>query len=405
MSETKTFSLEDFYHKNRRVLIWVIFLALLFLLRDFFTLIFLTYVLALLAARLMRLCMRYLHLSRRPSLLLIYGFFVIGLTLFATIIVPRVIGEADALVRKRTRIQQSLLDVKQRLLSEYPIIDRTLMSYLAGIVSEKSEDNIAAAQRNNPPTTQPVLSPASRSAAEDERILGMFLSQQGERVRAITPIIFNRLYNGTLNTLLALLFSFLIMLDFARLSKDVQSLRQSRLHDFYEQTAQPVVRFAWVVGQTLEAQAVIALTNTVLTFIGLLFLNIPSLAVLSLIVFLCSFVPVLGVFISTIPIVLIALNSGGIVTASMAIVLIIAIHLIEAYLLNPLIYGHHLKLNPVLILIILLVGHHAFGLWGMLLGVPVTYYFIHDVFGVPVLGERVSQKQITPPPESVEERI
>ena len=38
-------------------------------------------------------------------------------------------------------------------------------------------------------------------------------------------------------------------------------------------------------------------------------------------------------------------------------------------------------------LVILFVGHKAFGLWGMLLGVPVSYYFIHDVFGVPIWGE------------------
>jgi predicted PurR-regulated permease PerM len=63
--------------------------------------------------------------------------------------------------------------------------------------------------------------------------------------------------------------------------------------------------------------------------------------------------------------------------------MIIIIHAIEAYVLNPLVYGRHLKLNPVLTLIILFVAYHAFGLWGMLLGVPVARYFIHDVLGVP----------------------
>jgi predicted PurR-regulated permease PerM len=61
----------------------------------------------------------------------------------------------------------------------------------------------------------------------------------------------------------------------------------------------------------------------------------------------------------------------------------IPIHAFEAYLLNPLIYGKHLKLNPVLTLIILYVGYHAFGFWGLLLGVPLARYFIHDVLGVP----------------------
>jgi predicted PurR-regulated permease PerM len=87
-----------------------------------------------------------------------------------------------------------------------------------------------------------------------------------------------------------------------------------------------------------------------------------------------------------------------------AIGLVIVIHAIEAYLLNPIIYGRHLKLNPVLTLIILYVGYHAFGLWGMLLGVPVARYFIHDVIGVPFRERgrlpRRPQLPADPPPES-----
>src|SRR5690606_35777296 len=104
-------------------------------------------------------------------------------------------------------------------------------------------------------------------------------------------------------------------------------------------------------------------------------------AMLSMIVFVCSFIPVLGVFLSTTPIVLVALNTGGPALSLAAIGMVVLIHMIEAYLLNPMIYGRHLRLNPVLTLIILYVGYHAFGLWGMLLGVPVARYCIHDGTG------------------------
>jgi predicted PurR-regulated permease PerM len=118
---------------------------------------------------------------------------------------------------------------------------------------------------------------------------------------------------------------------------------------------------------------------------------------LSVIVFVCSFVPVLGVFISTTPIVLVAMNAGGPQLSLVAIGLVVVIHAIEAYLLNPIIYGKHLKLNPVLTLIILYVGYHAFGLWGMLLGVPVARYFFHDVLGVP-FGRKSSPPPTPPAP-------
>ena len=89
---------------------------------------------------------------------------------------------------------------------------------------------------------------------------------------------------------------------------------------------------------------------------------------------------------------LVALNAGGFGLSLAAIALVVIVHAIEAYLLNPLIYGKHLKLNPVLTLIILYVSYHAFGFWGLLLGVPVARYIIHDVLGVPY-RERGAPKQ------------
>ncbi|MCP5143503.1 MAG: hypothetical protein H6978_01635 [Gammaproteobacteria bacterium] len=44
-----TFSLDEFYQRNRRIVIWVILFALLWLVRDFFGLVFLSYVLAFIA--------------------------------------------------------------------------------------------------------------------------------------------------------------------------------------------------------------------------------------------------------------------------------------------------------------------------------------------------------------------
>jgi predicted PurR-regulated permease PerM len=175
----------------------------------------------------------------------------------------------------------------------------------------------------------------SESPKEDERLVQLIVQRLDATIRQYTPVLFSVLTKSSATMLFALLFSFLITLDITRLEKEIQTLRQSRLHDFYEQTAQPVVRFAWVVGRALQAQALIACTNTVLTLIGLLCLGIPSLAVLTMIVFVCSFIPVLGVFISTVPILLVALNAGGLGKAALVIVLVVVIHAIEAYCSIP----------------------------------------------------------------------
>ncbi len=52
---------------------------------------------------------------------------------------------------------------------------------------------------------------------------------------------------------------------------------------------------------------------------------------------------------------------------ALVVLLVTAIHFIEAYGLNPAIYSAHLKLHPLLVLTVLVVAEHSLGVWGLLL--------------------------------------
>ena len=69
------------------------------------------------------------------------------------------------------------------------------------------------------------------------------------------------------------------------------------------------------VRQVLCAQARIALVNTALTAAGMWALAIPGIGLLSLFVFICSFIPIAGCFISTVPIAFVALTEYGFLKA------------------------------------------------------------------------------------------
>lgn len=58
-------------------------------------------------------------------------------------------------------------------------------------------------------------------------------------------------------------------------------------------------------------QARIAAANTALTALGMSVLQIPGLGLLSVFVFICSFIPIAGCFISTVPIGFVALTEYG----------------------------------------------------------------------------------------------
>jgi predicted PurR-regulated permease PerM len=393
-----TFSLNEFYQRNRRVVIWVILFGLLWLLRDFFAVVFLSFVLAIVAFPAADLGMRRLRLPHWLAVTIVYVILLVLLASFVRFVVPSVASELNRMIGNLPATEATLIETKNRLVARYPTLRQPINGFLRSALAEErltlveleligerqrlglTEQQIAAAAESADVPTGALAEYFNR---QDQLLLNALMTVQFQRVRQYAPAVVNLLYRATATTLLALLFSYLILIDLNRIKAGISRLRTSRVGDFYEEAAQPIARFGILLGRAIEAQAAIAVVNTVLTLIGLLLLDIPLVAMLSVIVFVCSFVPVLGVFISTTPIVLVALNTGGPALSLAAIALVIVIHAVEAYLLNPLIYGKHLKLNPVLTLIILYVGYHAFGLWGMLLGVPVARYFIHDVIGVP----------------------
>lgn len=126
-------------------------------------------------------------------------------------------------------------------------------------------------------------------------------------------------------------------------------------------------------------QARIALVNTILTAIGLLALKIPNIGLLSLFVFICGFIPVAGVFISTSPMAFIALTEYGFLKLAGVLALVTVIHFVEGYVLNPMIYSAHLKLHPLMVLSAIVVAEHSLGVWGLMLAVPLSVFALDYV--------------------------
>jgi predicted PurR-regulated permease PerM len=415
-----SFSVKQFYRVNRRILIWIIFIAVLFMLREFFGIVFLTFALSFIGSGLSEQAQRWLRMPRRAAVFAVFGLFLVAIISALLFVVPTVVQEVNTLLGNLGETQAKITLFKDRVAEDYPALKRVIPGTIRGALSDERrlevDKELADAREELALTDQEIfrardLLPedpglAARTEAylgkEDDLLFRAFNAEQAERIRGPALHGVAVLGQGTATLLLALLFAFLITLDLVRIGRELATLRQSRLHHFYEQTAQPVVRFGYVVGRAIQAQAMIAVVNTLLTFFGMLLLDIPLLAALTLIVFLCSFIPVLGVWISTTPIFIVALNTHGADAALLVVVMVVILHALEAYVLNPLIYGAHLKLNPVLVLVILFVGYNLFGVWGTLLGIPVARYFMHDVFGMPALGERGDKTKYKPAPEPAE---
>ncbi len=377
------FSFDSFYEQNKRVLIWLCFFAGLWLMRDYVSILFLVFVLCYLTGPVSKLIQKYLRLPHYVATTLVFLAVLVACGAFLQYVTPKVVKEAEAVVANAGKLEAGVLKLQRELAEMHPVVTHAIVSYLRDAIP----DMVEAAWLKEHPDSQMVA-----AEALPRLYMGMLIA----KLRLFTPQIMAFVWHATGTLLISLLFAYLISLDTARLRAEMAGLRRSRLRHFHEETASAIVNFADTVGRALQAQFLIACLNTFLTVLGLLFLGLPAVTVLAVIVFFCSFIPVLGVFISTTPMVIVALGTGNLLMALWVVLLIIIIHVIEAYGLNPLIYGRQLRINPVLVLVILYIGHRAFGVWGMLLGVPVTHYVMRYVLDI----QEESDHETSPRPSS-----
>ncbi|TFZ17488.1 AI-2E family transporter [Limosilactobacillus fermentum] len=140
-------------------------------------------------------------------------------------------------------------------------------------------------------------------------------------------------------------------------------------------------KFVNTFGVVLEAQFFIALTNAALTMIALFFMKMPQIFALGLMVFILSLVPVAGVIISLVPLSMVGYSVGGIRYIVYLIIVILVIHMLESYVLNPKFMSSRTELPIFYTFVVLLVSEHLFGVWGLIVGVPI-FTFLLDIVGV-----------------------
>lgn len=360
----KRHPLERLLSWSSRVLVWALIVGAIYLLRSFFLLIFLTFVFAYIQARAVSRLEKVLT-NRTLRVVIVALVFLGVLTAVGSFLVPSITGQAKIFANNYTTYLRSFDEHSLNLVSRYPMI-RDFVPIELPTVVDPAADTLSPDTSISMQILQLFFGTGDRPAGKED------LRLMVEKIRNIGGY----LVASVSAFLLSLLFSFLIVLDMPRLTSTIKDLQNTKLGFIYNEVSEGIVAFASVMGRALEAQFFIAVFNTLLTALGLWLLGLESkVAFLSLIVFLCSFIPIAGVFISSVPICLVALQASGLPLALLAIVLITIIHLIEAYILNPRIYGHHLRMNPVLVLIVLTLAGKLAGIWGLVLALPAGRYF------------------------------
>ncbi|SCZ60282.1 AI-2E family transporter [Thiohalomonas denitrificans] len=122
----------------------------------------------------------------------------------------------------------------------------------------------------------------------------------------------------------------------------------------------------WLIGRIASMLVV-----GILTWTGLLVLDVPLAFTLALLAALLSFIPNLGPVLSAVPAGLVGLEQS-VTTAIYVIILYVAVQTVESYFITPLIQRRAVRLPPALVITMQVLMAFAYGTLGLLVATPLT---------------------------------
>jgi len=134
-------------------------------------------------------------------------------------------------------------------------------------------------------------------------------------------------------------------------------------------------RAGWhTLGGYMRGQVLIALFHGVSVTLVLVILRVPLAAALGVLIFLGSFIPLIGLTVTGALCVAVALLEHGATAAIVVAVAIIVLIQVEAHLLQPFIMSRSVELHPLAIALAVLTGTTLAGIVGALLAVPLVAF-------------------------------
>jgi len=182
-----------------------------------------------------------------------------------------------------------------------------------------------------------------------------------------------RFLGNILNTaagfFLVLIYVFLLLYYRNKFSESILMYIEKQNEEEAKDVLQSISR---VVYQYLWGRAKVMSILAIMYYITFIIFDIPYALLLTIFGALVTIIPYLGPFISgLIPIIFSFIYQESVHIAILFAIIIIVEQLIESYVLEPLIIGNEVRINPLIVIIAIVIGGTIWGLAGMILFVPI----------------------------------
>ena len=207
-----------------------------------------------------------------------------------------------------------------------------------------------------------------------EQVLANFSTQATAWASNISSKAVNwvsALISGTSQVIVALIIMPFMLFYLLR---DGKGLRDYITQFLPNKLREPVGKVLTDVNQQLSnyvrGQITVAVIVAIMFIIFFKIIGLRYAVTLGITAGILNLVPYLGSFLAMLPALVLGLIAGPVMLLKVIIVFIVE-QTIEGRFVSPLILGSQLNIHPITILFVLLTSGSMFGIWGVLLGIPI----------------------------------
>ena len=334
-SSKERLSIDISYQTFVKAIVIALVVGFLYLIRDIILIVFVAMVLAAALTPMVEWFHKKVRFPRAVSVLVIYLLFLAIVSSIVVLMVPPIVEQVRSLA--------SLLP-----------------AYFSGTIGE-------------------ISLPDDKDLAEN---LSGFLSTLSSQLGKISQSFIggvSQLFGGIFSLIMILVLTFYLLIQEKGLQRFVSILPTK--HEAY--LIDLTTRIQLRIGSWFRGQMLLALVVGVLIFIGLFSLGIKFALVLALFAGLMEIVPIVGPIISAIPAIFLASTQNPWLALAV-LALFVIVQQLENNVLVPKIMSRAVGLEPIIVIIVVLIGSKLGGILGMLLSVPIATVFsvfINDLFG------------------------
>jgi predicted PurR-regulated permease PerM len=340
-------------HSFFKLIAIVLLLVFLYLVRDLLLMIFVAIVIASGIDPLIDFFQKR-RIPRSISLLVVYIFLLAVVTLIIYVLVPPIIDQVQQLV--------SILPQYFQVVSDYLGENFVSVGGELGNIEELTKS-----------------------------LTGRF----GDIATNLYSTISN-FFGGIFTLVIILVLSFYFTVEENNFKQFIKSITPTKHRPYLEDLVERIQR---QIGLWLRGQLTLGLIVGILIFIGLTILDVKYALILALLAAIFEIVPYIGPIIAAIPAVFLAFTQSP-VTGLLVIGLYLIVQQLENHIIVPKVMGKTVGLNPLVIILVILVGSKIAGIMGAILAVPIAtalQVFLKDLFEIKDAREVAKlQKQMCP---------